>query len=252
VAKKKKYYVVWKGRNTGIFTDWPTTQAQVAGFPGAKHQSFLTKEEAETAFKGTPGQARAKSAGAAKSKTSSKSKSPSLDQFDPDFDIHIYCDGGCNPNPGECGSGVAVYESGILSALYHGLYDVKGTNNIAELNALHQAMLIADDKTQEKKAVQILSDSMYSINAMTVWAPSWKQKGQLDGKGKPLKNVDLIREMYDLFSQIESLINIEHVPAHSGIEGNELADRLSTLAIQGKVTKFVEYNDLIASELLAI
>jgi len=35
-------------------------------------------------------------------------------------DVTIYCDGGCTPNPGKAGSGVAVYRRGELSELWYG------------------------------------------------------------------------------------------------------------------------------------
>jgi len=47
-----KVYVVWKGRATGIFPDWPSCEAQVRGFPGAQFKAFATREEAERAFGG--------------------------------------------------------------------------------------------------------------------------------------------------------------------------------------------------------
>ena len=46
----KKYYVVWQGRQTGIFTDWDTCRKQVDKFPAAKYKSFPTRAEAEAAF----------------------------------------------------------------------------------------------------------------------------------------------------------------------------------------------------------
>ena len=48
--KKSKYYVVWKGRHTGIFDSWEDCKTQIKGFPGAVFKSFLTKELAEQAF----------------------------------------------------------------------------------------------------------------------------------------------------------------------------------------------------------
>ena len=48
----KKYYVVWQGRERGIFTDWNSCKKQVDKFTGAKYKSFPTKEEAEAAFSG--------------------------------------------------------------------------------------------------------------------------------------------------------------------------------------------------------
>ncbi len=46
----KKFYVVWSGRKTGVFTDWPTVHQYVDKFPGAKFKSFATRAEADQAF----------------------------------------------------------------------------------------------------------------------------------------------------------------------------------------------------------
>ncbi|HPZ06790.1 MAG TPA: ribonuclease H family protein [Candidatus Eremiobacteraeota bacterium] len=48
---KKKFYVVWKGRNKGIFTSWEDCSTQVSGFKGAEYKSFNTLVKAEEAFK---------------------------------------------------------------------------------------------------------------------------------------------------------------------------------------------------------
>lgn len=45
-----KYYVIWKGRQQGIFTSWTEVQALVSGFSDAKFKSFVTLQEAEAAF----------------------------------------------------------------------------------------------------------------------------------------------------------------------------------------------------------
>jgi ribonuclease HI len=50
MAKKPKYYVVWKGRETGIFSSWEDCKAQTNGFDGAVFKSFESKELAEEAF----------------------------------------------------------------------------------------------------------------------------------------------------------------------------------------------------------
>jgi ribonuclease HI len=48
---RKKYYVVWKGHETGIFTSWADCENQVKGFVGAEYKAFATLKEAETALK---------------------------------------------------------------------------------------------------------------------------------------------------------------------------------------------------------
>lgn len=50
MAKKPKFYVVWKGRKTGVFTSWEDCKEQTNGFDGAVFKSFETKQLAEKAF----------------------------------------------------------------------------------------------------------------------------------------------------------------------------------------------------------
>ncbi|MCX6034101.1 MAG: RNase H1/viroplasmin domain-containing protein, partial [Chloroflexi bacterium] len=38
MAEKPKYYVVWKGRKTGVFSSWEACAAQVQGFTGAQYK----------------------------------------------------------------------------------------------------------------------------------------------------------------------------------------------------------------------
>lgn len=51
MAKKPKFYVVWKGRETGVFSSWEDCKAQTNGFDGAVFKSFESKELAEEAFR---------------------------------------------------------------------------------------------------------------------------------------------------------------------------------------------------------
>ncbi|MCX7861643.1 MAG: ribonuclease H family protein [Bacteroidales bacterium] len=50
MQKQKKYYVVWKGYEPGIYTSWEDCQLQIKGFPGAQYKSFKTLEEANFAY----------------------------------------------------------------------------------------------------------------------------------------------------------------------------------------------------------
>jgi len=44
---KSKYYGVAIGHVPGVYTDWPSTQAQIKGCSGGLQQSFTTREEAQ-------------------------------------------------------------------------------------------------------------------------------------------------------------------------------------------------------------
>jgi ribonuclease HI len=48
---KRKFYVVWVGRQTGVFETWEECQAQTVRFPKSVFKSFNTREAAEKAFK---------------------------------------------------------------------------------------------------------------------------------------------------------------------------------------------------------
>lgn len=47
----KKVYVVWQGREIGVFTEWQKCKDSIHGFKGAKYKAFKKIETAEQAFK---------------------------------------------------------------------------------------------------------------------------------------------------------------------------------------------------------
>jgi ribonuclease HI len=145
--------------------------------------------------------------------------------------LQIYCDGACEPNPGNAGSGIAVYREGSLAQLWYGLYNPNGTNNTAELNALHQALLIAETACAAGEAAEILCDSTYAINCVSKWATGWEKKGWRKAGGE-IKNLSIIQAAHSVYTRIESQLQLTHVSAHVGTEGNELADRMAMFAVE--------------------
>ncbi|MFT7686668.1 MAG: ribonuclease HI [Candidatus Azotimanducaceae bacterium] len=236
---KQKFYVVWVGRETGIFTDWSSTQQLVSGFPKSRFKSFPTMEEARSAFTNGPTVSKPSAKKTPNAKSAGKGQKSGF-ELDSNFDVHIFCDGGCDPNPGKSGSGVAVYENGELIARYYGLYNPMGTNNTAELSALFEAMKLSKAFLLAKKKVQILADSTYAIKAMTTWGADWQKRGWKRKTGD-LVNAELIALMYACYLDIKSEISIQHVKAHIGTQGNELADRLSLLTLETKEKEFKLY-----------
>ncbi|MBQ0720975.1 MAG: viroplasmin family protein [Gammaproteobacteria bacterium] len=244
-----KYYVVWEGRSTGIFTDWNTCKKQVDGFAGAKYKSFKTHKEAEAAFDGNPGYSRKKKENG-KQKSPSKSTLPTLDGeqvYKVSAAIKIFTDGACNPNPGKAGSGIAIYRNNIISDLWYGIYNPAGTNNTAELNALHQALMMSKLELESGNSVAVFCDSKYSIQCVTQWASGWEKKGWKKG-GSEIKNLEIIKEMHGLYQSIKEKIDVFHVNGHVGVEGNELADRMSILAIEKQEENFCVYREKIDIE----
>lgn len=226
MANKKKFYVVWSGKRTGIFETWDECRAQVHGIQGAKYKSYPSLAEAESALKQGP--AALKASGARRSKKPAQTKAAARTTS---FDFTLYCDGGADPNPGKAGSGLAMYSGNELLALYYGMYTAAGTNNTAELHALHQALVLSEEILRKGKSVEILADSTYAINCITKWATGWKKKGWKKSDG-PIKNVEMIQTIHTVYLRLADQVQIEYVKAHAGTEGNELADRMTMVAIQ--------------------
>jgi len=237
----KKFYVVWQGRETGIFSDWNTCQKHIDRYAGARYKSFPTRAEAESAFSAGPVAAR-QSSKSVRRKPSGKGRSTLTAEAVNKLDVRtkIFTDGGCEPNPGRSGSGVAVYRGGVLDELWYGLHNPHGTNNTAELNALHQALLMARQEIAQSVTVAIFCDSTYAIKCVTEWAANWEKKGWRK-QGGEIKNLALIQQMFALYKTIGSSLPILHVNGHVGVEGNELADRMSVHAIDKQEKSFVRY-----------
>jgi ribonuclease HI len=51
MAQKKQYYVVWKGKNPGIYKGWQACKNEVDGIEGARYMGFISREDAQNAFK---------------------------------------------------------------------------------------------------------------------------------------------------------------------------------------------------------
>ena len=237
----KKFYVVWSGRQTGVFTDWATTQRAVDKYAGARFKSFATRAEAEQAF-GCGGYASIPPKTASRRKASAPDKKRRAAHPSQQFDVSIYCDGACEPNPGHAGSGIVVYRAGNLAQLWYGLYNPMGTNNSAELNALYHALRMAEAEIKTGNTVEVCSDSAYSINCIRSWAPNWEKKGWKKSGGE-IKNLAIIQNCYTIYRRIGKKLKLTHVAAHVGTEGNELADRMAMLGVQRKEKKLRLYQD---------
>src|ERR671911_2355393 len=237
----EKYYVVWSGRQTGVFTEWATAQRAVEGYAGARYKSFATRAEAEQAFRGGVS-ANAQRKISSKQRANSSASQRRAAHIAHRFDVTIYCDGACEPNPGNAGSGIVVYRAGKLAELWFGLYNPRGTNNTAELNALYHALRMAEAEIKNGNTVEVCSDSAYSINCIRSWAQNWEKKGWKKPGGE-IKNLEIIQDCYAIYRRIKKNLTLTHVAAHVGTEGNELADRMAMLAVQSKEKELRLYQE---------
>jgi ribonuclease HI len=101
-----------------------------------------------------------------------------------------------------------------------------GTNNQGELMAVLDLFRATAHVPGED--LLILCDSQYVINAVTKWMPGWKRKGWRKADGKPVLNVDLLKEIDQAL--VGRKYTFEWVRGHAGHELNEAADERARAA----------------------
>lgn len=101
-----------------------------------------------------------------------------------------------------------------------------GTNNQGELMAVLDLLRATAHLPGED--LRILCDSQYVINSITKWMPGWKRKGWRKADGKPVLNVELLKELdRELAGRVYTF---EWVKGHAGHELNEAADERARAA----------------------
>ena len=164
MGKKNNFYVVWQGKNPGIYSSWEECRKNVEGFAGAQYKGFETKEEAEIALQQNYSdyvQSRPKSGILKKKKVADYFSFPEID-----FSA-LAVDAACSGNPGKM-EYRAVWVSTGEPFFYQGPFD-EATNNIGEFLAIVHAL------AQFKK--QNLSTSIYSDSKIAIgWVKAKKCK----------------------------------------------------------------------------
>ncbi|XP_063922967.1 ribonuclease H1-like isoform X2 [Zophobas morio] len=139
--------------------------------------------------------------------------------------VKVYTDGACENNGkpnAKAGIGVWFQEDHPLNISKP--VDGKATNNNAEIQACIHAVQVAKDCGIDK--VEIITDSQFTINAMTNWIKNWKKNNwKLAGGKGDVKNKSDFKKLDQLCQGLQ--IRWVHVRGHTGIKGNEMADELA-------------------------
>ena len=127
MAKQKaKFYVVWQGREAGIYDSWAACEAQVKGV-AAKYKGFATREEAEAALAADPKDYIIRKPKPLQSTPiASSPNSPILPA--------LAVDAACSGNPGLMEFRGVIADTGT-QVFHRGPY-TDGTNNIGEFLAI--------------------------------------------------------------------------------------------------------------------
>ena len=137
--------------------------------------------------------------------------------------VIIYTDGACRGNPGPGGWGVLIEYGELSKQLYGG--DVSTTNNKMELTAAIMAL----KEIKEPCEIILYTDSKYVLQGIEEWIHNWKKRGWRGANKKPVKNIELWKELDELRDKHN--IKWNWVKGHSGDPGNETADMLANRGI---------------------
>ena len=172
---KGKYYVVWKGRQTGLFASWADCARQVNGVAGAEFKAYGSRAEAEAAWQGTYA---GRNAGVP---ALSLERLRALGVRAPSCVVDAACAG----NPGvleyrglDLATGQELFRQGPFK---------EGTNNIGEFLAIVEAL--------ERLTAQGLDWPIYSDSANGLaWVRAGRCRTQLPRSARNAALFDRIRQ----------------------------------------------------------
>ena len=200
MASGKKYYVVFKGHNPGVYDDWGDAQEQIQGYVNPVYKGFASSAEASAAYrrfveKSDP------SLGAFLAQASAQAlpQPGKPDYFtNPEVDLDAWAvDASCLGNPGRMEyRGVELMTGRVIFTV--GPFD-DATNNIGEFLAIVHAMALM---TNQGKFHNIYSDSVSGM----AWARTHKVKTQL-------KPTERNQKVFELMARAVTWLNTHQFPA---------------------------------------
>ncbi len=166
MAGKKKFYVVWKGKNPGVYESWEACKQQITGVKGAQYMSFSSMEKATLAYNSSYEAYKGK-----KKKDTGLSAKDLLKIGEPTMHS-ISVDAASSGNPG-----IMEYQ-GVDTKTKKRLFKQgpfpEGTNNIGEFLAIVHGLAYLKERKSDRI---IYTDSRTAM--------SWVRKKQCNTKLQP-------------------------------------------------------------------
>ena len=224
---KQKYYAVKNGKIKGVYLTWKDCQSMVIGYPYAVYKSFEDPHEAMDFLVGEKTSVR-------KDKKLDKVENIDDEVLDKDRDenyeftidkdtIEAYVDGSFDASQKKYGSGGVLIKNGKVIDSFSkegkNLDSVSMRNVAGEIEASMYAMEYCVDNGYSKIVLY------FDYNGIEKWCTGeWKanKKGTKDYK-----------KFYDEISD-KLEVKFVKVKAHTGVEYNEMADKLAKESIFGK------------------
>jgi len=244
------FYSVHKGHATGIYQTWQECEKQIKGYKRPIFKKFFSYEQAKY-FKENGKAMDTVDIVKTKSKKSRKEiRAKNTTNLEPRIgELAVYTDGSSVSNGKQnCRAGYGIYfpmacHLNAAKPLGLGINGELPSNQRAELKAILEAIKIVNSSYPPDMGILIITDSKYSIqcvyphegkykNMCQAWAVKWKQNKWVNSSGQPVKNRDIIEELFNLVQSRnldldKGRIRFIHVNSHCDIPGNEMADELA-------------------------
>lgn len=136
--------------------------------------------------------------------------------------VQIITDGACSGNPGPGGWAAILRYNGQEKEIFG--CEKHTTNNRMELTAAIEALR----SLKESCEAEVVTDSEYLKNGITVWIHGWKKKGWLTAAKKPVINKDLWLELDEQVGRHKT--NWVWTKGHASHADNNRCDELATRA----------------------
>lgn len=215
-----KYYAVRKGYKPGIYETWDEAKLQVHGYSGAQYKSFASKEDAINYLNEDNDINKSNDVKVV-------SDSQQINQTIIDDKVYktlVYTDGSCKDNKG--GIGIVIITNGLEHSFFTKLIGYC-TNNIAELYAIYQALLLIRqyNLTEPIETVQLYTDSDYCVKIFNEYIYNWLRNDWKNSSGETVANIEIIQSIYAMLKTMN--VKISWVKGHSGNKYNDMADALA-------------------------
>ena len=177
MAKKQKYYVVWKGHKPGIYLSWNECKKQIDNYTGALYKAF---EDKETAIKAANSSPSKYIGNGSKINLMTKEQMLKIGRPNPNS---ISVDAACSGNPG-----ILEYQ-GVETATKKRLFHVgpfpEGTVNLGEFLAIVHGLAFLKKRNLD---IPIYSDSVTAMK----WVRDKKVNTKLERNAKNLELFELV------------------------------------------------------------